>query len=93
MSIADLRRNYTLAGLRRVELEADPIQQFQKWLQQAVGAQLLEPTAMTLATADQNRRPSARGTAYPAERFQAEPEDEQQHADAEQGRPAQVAGD
>ena len=60
MSIADLRRNYTLAGLRRVELEADPIQQFQKWLQQAVGAQLLEPTAMTLATADQNRRPSAR---------------------------------
>src|SRR5436309_6029962 len=60
MSIADLRRSYTLAGLRRVELEADPIRQFQKWLQQALDAQLLEPTAMTLATADQKGRPSAR---------------------------------
>jgi pyridoxamine 5'-phosphate oxidase len=60
MSIADLRKDYTLAGLRRVELEANPIQQFQKWFQQALDAQLVEPTAMTLATADQKGRPSAR---------------------------------
>jgi pyridoxamine 5'-phosphate oxidase len=60
MSIADLRRDYTLAGLRRVDLEADPVQQFQKWFQQALDAQLLEPTAMTLATADQQGRLSAR---------------------------------
>jgi pyridoxamine 5'-phosphate oxidase len=60
MSLADLRKDYTLAGLRRDELEADPIQQFQKWFQQALDAQLLEPTAMTLATAGQPGRPSAR---------------------------------
>jgi pyridoxamine 5'-phosphate oxidase len=60
MSIADLRKDYTLAGLRRVDLEANPVQQFQKWFQQALDAQLLEPTAMTLATADQKGRPSAR---------------------------------
>src|SRR6266542_1415626 len=60
MSLADLRKDYILAGLRRIELEADPIQQFQKWFQQALDAQLLEPTAMTLATADQKGRPSAR---------------------------------
>ena len=60
MTIADLRKNYTLAGLRRVELESDPIAQFQNWLQQALDAQLVEPTAMTLATADRNGRPSAR---------------------------------
>jgi len=60
MSLADLRKDYTLAGLRRVELEADPIRQFQKWFQQALDAQLLEPTGMTLATADQKGRPSAR---------------------------------
>jgi len=60
MSIADLRRSYTLAGLRRVELDANPIRQFQKWFQQALDAQLLEPTGMTLATADQQGRPSAR---------------------------------
>src|SRR5206468_7514155 len=60
MSIADLRRSYTLAGLRRAQLEANPFQQLQKWLQQAIDAQLLEPTAMTLATVDQSGRPSAR---------------------------------
>ena len=60
MSIADLRKSYTLAGLRRADLAADPIQQFHSWLQQAIGAQLLEPTAMTLATADKAGRSSAR---------------------------------
>ena len=60
MSIADLRKSYNLAGLRRADLEANPIRQFQKWLQQAIEAQLLEPTAMTLATTDKNGRPSSR---------------------------------
>ena len=60
MSLADLRKSYTLAGLRRADLAADPIQQFHSWLQQAIGAQLLEPTAMTLATADKAGRSSAR---------------------------------
>ena len=60
MSIADLRKDYTLAGLRRAELDADPIRQFQKWFQQALDAGLLEPTAMSLATADELGGPSAR---------------------------------
>ena len=38
MSIADLRREYALAGLRRSDLEADPIAQFKKWFEQATGA-------------------------------------------------------
>ena len=38
MSIADIRREYALTGLRRKDLDPDPIQQFQKWFQQAVGA-------------------------------------------------------
>ena len=60
MPIADLRRSYTLAGLRRADLSPDPIAQFNKWLQQAIDAQMLEPTAMTLATAGKAGRPSAR---------------------------------
>jgi pyridoxamine 5'-phosphate oxidase len=59
-SIADLRREYTRAGLRRADLDADPIAQFSKWFQQALDSQLPEPNAMTLATADQRGRPSAR---------------------------------
>jgi pyridoxamine 5'-phosphate oxidase len=35
MALADLRREYNLAGLRRADLDADPIAQFQKWFEQA----------------------------------------------------------
>ena len=59
-AIADLRREYTLAGLRRAELLADPIAQFSKWLEQAIAANLPEPTAMTLATATKQGHPSTR---------------------------------
>jgi pyridoxamine 5'-phosphate oxidase len=38
MAIADLRREYNLTGLRRNDLEADPITQFKKWFDQATGA-------------------------------------------------------
>lgn len=59
-SIADLRREYTLAGLRRADLDANPIAQFEKWFQRAQAAGIREANAMTLATADQQGRPSAR---------------------------------
>lgn len=38
MSIADIRREYNLTGLRRADLESDPINQFRKWFDQATGA-------------------------------------------------------
>jgi pyridoxamine 5'-phosphate oxidase len=38
MAIADIRREYNLAGLRRRDLEPDPIAQFQRWFAQAAGA-------------------------------------------------------
>lgn len=50
MSIADLRRDYTLAGLDERECLVDPFAQFDLWFQQAVAAGVLEPNAMTLAT-------------------------------------------
>ena len=60
MNLAELRREYTKGGLRRADLDPNPLVQFQKWFEQALNAQLLEPSAMTLATADQDGRPSAR---------------------------------
>lgn len=59
-SIADLRQNYTLAGLSEADLHADPIAQFKVWFQQALDADLLEPNAMTLATASPDGKPTAR---------------------------------
>ena len=38
MSIADLRREYNLTGLRRRDLDEDAIVQFRKWFEQATGA-------------------------------------------------------
>lgn len=59
-SIADLRRDYTLAGLRRADLDPDPITQFSKWLEQAVAANFSDATAMTLSTVDGSGQPSGR---------------------------------
>jgi pyridoxamine 5'-phosphate oxidase len=59
-SIADLRQNYTLAGLSETDVAADPMQQFQVWFQQALDANLIEPNAMTLATATPDGKPTAR---------------------------------
>lgn len=60
VNIADLRREYTFAGLRRAELDADPMAQFHKWFNQAIAAELIEPNAMTLATTDKQGMPAAR---------------------------------
>jgi pyridoxamine 5'-phosphate oxidase len=59
-SIADLRQNYTLAGLTETDLDSNPIQQFNLWFQQALAADLIEPNAMTLATASPDGKPTAR---------------------------------
>ena len=60
MNLADLRREYTKGGLRRADLDLNPMVQFRKWFEQALTAELLEPSAITLATADGAGRPSAR---------------------------------
>jgi pyridoxamine 5'-phosphate oxidase len=58
--LAELRENYTQSGLRRADLDPDPIVQFRSWLDEAAGAGIVEPNAMTLATADREGQPSAR---------------------------------
>jgi pyridoxamine 5'-phosphate oxidase len=60
LDINNLRRDYTLAGLRRKDLDADPLAQFTKWFHQALAAKLPEANAMTLATANKQGQPSAR---------------------------------
>ena len=57
--VAALRRNYTRDGLRRGELDPDPIGQFRKWFSEATAAELVEPNAMVLSTTD-GKRPSSR---------------------------------
>ncbi|KAB0585901.1 pyridoxamine 5'-phosphate oxidase [Comamonas kerstersii] len=58
--IADLRKSYERAELNETASHADPLQQFDQWLQEAIKAEIAEPNAMTVATVGSNLRPSTR---------------------------------
>ena len=60
MSIADLRREYRREELSEEKAAADPIAQFRHWFDEALAAESLEATAMTLATASPAGEPAAR---------------------------------
>jgi len=59
-ALADLRSEYKRASLDRAGVDADPLRQFAAWLDEAMRSAAREPTAMTLATAGTDGRPSAR---------------------------------
>ena len=58
--LAALRQDYAQRGLRRSELAADPIAQFNLWLAEAHAQQILEPNAMTVASVDAAGQPWTR---------------------------------
>jgi len=60
MNLADIRTDYRKGVLRREDLKPDPIDMFNAWLDDAIHAQVVEPTAMSLATAWADGRPLLR---------------------------------
>lgn len=60
MSIASLRREYARARLDEASVSPNPLVEFARWFDEALKAEVLEPNAMTLATATENGAPSAR---------------------------------
>ncbi len=60
MNLQQVRREYLKAGLSRKQLNPDPIKQLTHWLDQATGVELVDATAMTLATVDSSGQPSQR---------------------------------
>src|SRR5688572_16897903 len=59
-SIADLRQDYSKSSLDVSNVLPDPIEQFEKWFQEALLAGVPEPNAMNLATVNEHGQPSAR---------------------------------
>lgn len=55
-----MRREYRGRPLRRADLDADPLLQFDRWFCEAVAAGLPDPNAMTLATVADDGQPSSR---------------------------------
>ena len=58
--LAAMRGVYARTGLDEASIAADPLEQFARWMQDAIAAGLPEPNAMVLATATTDGVPSAR---------------------------------
>jgi len=58
--LAALRKSYERAELDESASAADPLDQFDRWLREALAAELPEPNAMTLATVGADGRPATR---------------------------------
>jgi pyridoxamine 5'-phosphate oxidase len=58
--VADLRKDYGQAVLDESEVADDPIQQFTRWFEEALKAEVNEPNAMGLSTVGADGRPTSR---------------------------------
>jgi pyridoxamine 5'-phosphate oxidase len=58
--LSSIRNDYRIGELRTDNVLPDPVQQFAVWMDQALLAEIDEPTAMTLATVGADGKPSAR---------------------------------
>ena len=59
-NITDLRKEYSRSTLDFSNVMKDPVQQFEKWFDEAVQSGITEPNAMHLATVDEHGKPSSR---------------------------------
>ena len=59
-AIADMRKSYERAELDENASHAQPLAQFDQWLNEAIRSEIPAPNAMTLATVNHNLRPSTR---------------------------------
>lgn len=60
MDLHNIRQDYSQQSLSAEECAAHPLVQFEQWLQAAMQAEVNEPTAMNLATVDEDGWPNAR---------------------------------
>lgn len=59
-SLSELRRQYKLGTLDTADLTTHPVDLFKTWLDDAIRAEIPDPTAMTVATVDEHGQPSQR---------------------------------
>jgi len=60
MDIAQLRQEYTKKKLSKNNVQNDVVEQFNLWLEEAIRANCLEPTAMVISTISERNAPSSR---------------------------------
>jgi pyridoxamine 5'-phosphate oxidase len=60
LNIADIRKEYLRKKLSISDVHADPMEQFNRWLKEAIDADIPEPTAMCLSTVNESGATSSR---------------------------------
>ena len=60
MELHNIRDEYTKRVLSQNDCYENPISQFEQWQKEAIHAQVNEPTAMNIATVDEQGRPNSR---------------------------------
>lgn len=60
LHLENFRREYTQGGLEREDLADNPLEQFDRWMQQTIASGIPDPNAMTIATVDATGQPSQR---------------------------------
>lgn len=60
MDLHHIREDYSKQELSQKQCHANPISQFEIWLQEAINAKVCEPTAMNVATVNSEGKPSSR---------------------------------
>jgi pyridoxamine 5'-phosphate oxidase len=60
LSLKNIRQDYKQKKLNKYDIHSNPFKQFEIWLNEALDAECLEPTATTLATVGKDNIPSAR---------------------------------
>lgn len=58
--LQQLREDYSKSALDESEILEDPVQQFEKWMEEALKSEVPEPNAMTLSTVDMQQKPHSR---------------------------------
>ncbi|MFW5755046.1 MAG: pyridoxamine 5'-phosphate oxidase [Tangfeifania sp.] len=60
MDIHSLRKEYKFKVLNRKSVDKNPFKQFETWLNEAIKSEIMDPTAMTVSTIDENSFPQSR---------------------------------
>lgn len=60
VNLAAIRQEYTKGGLRERDIPDDPLSLFSQWLQEAIDAQVDEPTAVLVGSVSPEGHPSTR---------------------------------
>lgn len=60
MNLSDIRKDYKLSELNISNVNKNPFKQFEKWFEEVLQSEIIDPTAMSVATVNKDNKPNLR---------------------------------